>query len=325
MTTNKLTLGLVTTIKATRQETMDFINYHNNIGIDYLYMFFDDPNDEVISHIHFSNVICIRCDENHWRSIGCTSTHSIETRQTKNANLALQWMKEIGVDWVTHIDSDELIYTKRSLHKAISSLEESIDYLILPPKESVPTKLNYKLPYRQINLFKVLPNEDQLANVINNNVLFEGEYFRGHTSGKSFTKVSANISSLGIHCPIFSDTNNINSIILNDASVLHFDCYDPASWSNKWSLRISGKSIAADCRPNRLQQKKIYQESNISNDPDSLIEAYKKMYFIDPSNITELLNIGLLERIYINKKLFKRSLFQFTKHYFKELLTSAKH
>lgn len=306
MTNKKQKIGLTATVKASKQETKDFITYHYNIGIDYFYIFFDDPYDQVITEINLPNVKCIKCDKEHWISLGCTKDDSIEKRQVKNADLALKWAKQDKVDWITHIDSDELIYSKRSLSEIISSLN-FIDYIVLPPKESVPTKLSYKYPYREINLFKVLPDTMSDNFHLFNNVLFDGEYFRGHTSGKSLSKVSDNIKSLGIHRPIFFDSVNAKYKMIHGLSILHFDCYDVASWCKKWSLRISGEAKATDCRPNRLKQKQFFIKSNENNDTVSLIKAYKKLYFIDNPNKNNLLQAGLLENIYIDKNLFKLS------------------
>ena len=39
----------VTTGKVSLRNTLDFVNYHLNIGIDHMYMFFDDPKDVAIN------------------------------------------------------------------------------------------------------------------------------------------------------------------------------------------------------------------------------------------------------------------------------------
>ena len=37
-----------TTLKTSLKSTLDFVNYHMNIGIDHMFLFFDDPKDEAI-------------------------------------------------------------------------------------------------------------------------------------------------------------------------------------------------------------------------------------------------------------------------------------
>ncbi len=68
---------LFTTIRATLADTLAFVYYHLNIGVDHHYLFFDDPDDPSINVLaREKRVTCIRCDADHWRNHAGTFSES---------------------------------------------------------------------------------------------------------------------------------------------------------------------------------------------------------------------------------------------------------
>ena len=115
------TVSTVTTLKAPLRETLMFVNYHLNIGVSHMYLFFDDPNDDCIEALaNYKQVTRIRCDSNHWenltskfpvteswtmRQLGNVN-YSVESnldyRQILNANYAFKLAQRDGYDWLIH-------------------------------------------------------------------------------------------------------------------------------------------------------------------------------------------------------------------------------
>jgi hypothetical protein len=49
-----------TTLKSSVEQTLNFVHYHLSLGIDHLFLFFDDPYDKSIELLKdYSNVTCI--------------------------------------------------------------------------------------------------------------------------------------------------------------------------------------------------------------------------------------------------------------------------
>lgn len=297
-------LCIVTTLRTTPNKTLDFINYHINIGVDHLYLFFDNPNDYAISISQSPYTTCIPCDDTHWKSIGCTSSSSIELRQEGNANLALEWAKLKGYSWISHIDCDELLYSQKNIISILQETNQNIDYLVALSKESVPEKLQYRSPFKEITLFKSLTNaSDQFSQEnTDNDAFFEGEFFRGHTQGKSIVRITNKLKSLKIHKPEFLTNKPAIKSISEQILLLHFDCYDYTSWSEKWQRRIEHQAIANNCRNNRLLQKEYYKKAKHHN---NIIDAYMKLYFLSKASKKELFKKHMLIRININQNLFQ--------------------
>lgn len=54
----------VTTLMAPLNQTLSFVNYHLNIGIDHMFLFFDNPDDEAIDALKdYKRVTCFGCDD----------------------------------------------------------------------------------------------------------------------------------------------------------------------------------------------------------------------------------------------------------------------
>src|SRR5262249_45962622 len=118
----KDTIAIVGTFRASLSDTIRYVDYHLNTGIAHLFLFFDDPTDPAIDALaKYNNVTCIRCDAEYWTNSGFTVTPSdLNRKQIINANVGLRLAREIGIAWVTHIDSDELLYAEEGISTALS-------------------------------------------------------------------------------------------------------------------------------------------------------------------------------------------------------------
>jgi hypothetical protein len=115
-------VGICTTLKDADEFVDDFLAYHFAIGIERVYLFFDDPNDATAARLENDDRVNVaRNDETlarRWRALAdrdkryewCWerrgTTH--EPRQYLNTGLALQSARADGLDWLIHIDIDEL-------------------------------------------------------------------------------------------------------------------------------------------------------------------------------------------------------------------------
>ena len=285
-----------------------FVNYHLHIGVDRIFLFFDDPEDVAINDLSsYDSVTCIRCDDEHWKKLGCDAKSNIETRQIVNANLALTWARAEGYQWIAHIDNDELIYLENDLEEVLLSVPQEIPVLWLPTLEAIPYKMKHKKVFEEISLFKVLPTKDhQRFRGKHPEAFFEGEFFRGHIGGKSLVRTTEQVHSLRLHRPLDKNRQELPSITLRAAMLLHYDCYDFDAWFVKWLRRYDGTASAGG-RPNRKMQfmafKALYEEGGM----EAMIEFYRRLYFLPYHLIPALREEGMLREIHLNKAKFSRN------------------
>lgn len=294
-----------TTLRAPLPETIMFVNYHINIGVDHLFLFFDDPNDRAIVQLaEYRSVTCIGCDAEHWKRVGCEADSHIEERQILNANLALTWAREMGYDWIAHIDSDELIHVETPLKSLLLGLSEAWPVLWFPSLEAVPQKMKYSRPFEEMHLFKALPTRDHhYFRGKNEAAFFRGEFFRGHTGGKSAVRTAAEIATLSLHRPLDNKHQPLPALRSRNAMLLHYDCYDFDAWYTKWLRRCDGTATAGG-RPNRLAQFEAFKALYEKRDIEGMKQFYRRLYFLPDHVVESLKEEGMIREIQLNPGLF---------------------
>ena len=206
-----VTAGVVTTLKAPPEEVFRFVNYHLNIGMDHLYLYFDDPEDVAIPLIsRLPKVNCIRCDEAYWADVPETKRDSVIRRQGVNGTRALQMAREHGLDWLFHIDIDELIYSPSGIKNILSQAPDDNDTVVLQPLEAVPEQLEAGPPFVVSCYFRALPRFRRIWPIFFQaaewlgckKYFLEGRYFRGHQVGKAAVRTSAETYRINPHRPL---------------------------------------------------------------------------------------------------------------------------
>lgn len=150
-----------TTLKAPVPDTLAFVDYHLRVGIDRMYLFFDDPDDRAIDRLrNVQQVTCTACDEKHWERLQVDPSATITTKMEANATRALHRARVAGAHWLIHLDSDEVLFCEESVHELLDGVPASADVVLFPPMEAVPQRLFYERPFEEITLFKPYPAVD---------------------------------------------------------------------------------------------------------------------------------------------------------------------
>ncbi len=135
---------IVTTLKSSLQNTLAFVNYHLNIGVNHIYLFFDDPNDVCIEALgDYQKVTCIRCDSKHWEKLTSQSELTLIERQLLNADCALELARRDRYNWLVHIDSDEIIHIKEPPDRLLSKVSKNIDVLVIHNLDQFEQKMRH--------------------------------------------------------------------------------------------------------------------------------------------------------------------------------------
>ncbi|MGA7384750.1 MAG: glycosyltransferase family 2 protein, partial [Methylocella sp.] len=301
-------LCVVSTVRATATQILYFVNYHINIGIDEVILFFDDPNDESIVYFDaYNEVNCITCDVLCWETHGNRRPSSIEERQEINANMGLELAMRNGFQWIAHIDSGELIFTKGDLREILSGCPVDVDVLtFFSIREAAPERGHYENIFEP-TLFKKPGNErrETLALLFGcRGGFFEGEYFGGHRASKVAVRISRKIMRMGIHGPK-PPNEGLAEVKTHRIKLLHYDCVGMEAWKTKWAGRIDGSRAVAATRPNRKRQLEVFREAFVKYG-DELANLYNRLYIIPKYERIVLKLLGLLELIKLDADLFAR-------------------
>ena len=297
---------LVCTVSTVRTPLADlkmFVNYHLNSGIDRMFLFFDDPDDEGVAYFrNNSKVTCIRCDTAHWAKSALPDQPSIEERQVYNATLALGWARDAGFDWIVHIDSDELVLTpEQDLRLHLSRVAEKVDAITFPTLEALP-KTRYKRHYfEEIRWFKTYKARVPLAEVIARAMgcrrAFKYGYFRAHITGKTATRACSAVAQIGIQSPIAQAGVEFRVEVSANAFLLHFDCCTFEDWKLKWMRRINGTATVSQIREERVWQLNDFLAAYRTNSEAQLLLAYQRQCIFPTYEKIVLVSLGLLRRV----------------------------
>jgi hypothetical protein len=305
---------LVCTVSTVRTPLVDlkmFVNYHLNSGIDRMFLFFDDPDDEGVEYFrNNSKVSCICCDAAHWAESALPDQRSIEERQVYNATLALGWARDAGFEWIAHIDSDELVLTpEQDLKLHLSRVAERVDAITFPTLEALP-KVRYRQHYfEEIRWFKTYKARVPLAEVIARRMwcrrAFKYGYFRAHITGKTATRVRAPVARIGIQSPIARDGAKLNIKISTNLFLLHFDCCTFDDWKVKWKRRVDGTAMVSEIREERVWQFNDYLAACKENSEARLLLEYQQQCTFPTYEKIILIALGLLRWVRLKNNAFR--------------------
>ena len=302
------TIAIVGTFRASFFDTTRYVNYHLNTGIDHLFLFFDDPTDPAINALaRYTQVTCVRCDEQYWSTSGFTVLPSdLNQKQIINANVGLRLAREMGIDWITHIDSDELLYAEEGIATALSRIAPNVEAISFQVLEAVPEQLEYECMFAEVRLFKRTHRRLNriffaLAKALGcKSVFYNGEYFRGHDC-KTALRTGANVKGMGIHEPVKDEERPFEIIKVRHIKLLHYDACAFTTWRKKWAIRLDG-TISVNVRGNRKQQWEEIDQA-FQQGEGKVIDLYKKMHCVSRRQQHVLRCLGLLEIIRLKASL----------------------
>lgn len=285
-------LCIVTTLKAPPDQISSFVNYHLNIGVDHLFLFFDDKDKNIKFFEKNLRVTCISCNKSHWNKLNVGPHPSIEEKQRANANYALKLAREKGFDWLSHIDIDELIYIRRDLKEFLGRIPKRIDFVRLPCLEAVPEKMHYDNFFTEVDLFR------------NNFAKLSKRFFRGHIAGKSIIRTTLNIREVGIHKPAYKKGELKFRVSLYKARLLHFHCLGFDTWRRILNWRVDGTTNNKEGGEKIDSMTRRFAGVLKLDDESKLMDLYKKEFFIKEWKKKLFLLIRVLVRVHLNKDLF---------------------
>lgn len=244
-------IATVSTVKDTLPNVQRFVRGNLAGGVDHMIVFLDAADAAVEAWLgdqeHVTHVVA---DEAWWGK----RPADLNNRQRLNANIAKALLTVVpGVDWLFHIDADEICQIDRS---AIAAVPDEYDALRLAPLEAVsrkhwdahPTSFKRLLDEPDLKLLEVLGVIDKPAN---------GHLFHGHVEGK--TAVRPRLDRwLTIHRTVDEQREEVPHFVAEGLRVLHYESYSGEDFVRKWSAMLAaGPEISL--RPVRERTKQAIQ------------------------------------------------------------------
>lgn len=194
-----------------------WIDYHFSLGVDYIFLRIEDTPELAQIIDRYENVFAIFDDSSSKRN----NYWSQMNRQKKLIQHHLPKIQSLKIDWLFHIDSDELICSVLNLKELLSNVSKDYDVVKIQNYEAVYDRDNLENPFYQTNKFRVL---NKLA----------------YSNGKSAARVSTikmmeYSSPIGdVFCP-HGFEGKVENLNAKDIVILHFESPTFESWYEKFS------------------------------------------------------------------------------------------
>lgn len=258
-----LQLAIVSMLRNADAVLDSFITYHLAIGFTRLFLFFDNPRDPSIRQaLKYPGVTVIRNDEKLqqlWRKTRLYTTRpeyrqfldcQLRPRQLLNVEIGIQLALREKIDWLLHIDLDELFYlphgTVQQHFQALT--ERGVRHVVYHNYESITETSEVNDYFREVTLFKrPLPNPQQAHQraqtnrIIKSLPAFADNYFLYYDIGKSAARPVHGLLPDSPHSFIFPDQQALaltdpnlehnllkrattQEILSEDGIILHYPC-----------------------------------------------------------------------------------------------------
>jgi len=299
---------------------LSFIRYHLRIGFEHIYFYFDDVSDEnldastmeLIAKESQNKVTVVHCNRAWYHEMSSETSKQynpfVETdliaRQVLALEQALRQSCVDQIDWILHIDIDELFVCCLSQPDTFNagtffaSIPQHVDMIRVVNMEAAPEHMepvhgtdDY---FQEITLFKTNPTNNDFHKLRCN--------FNCYQNGKSAVRVNADVLPLGshtFHVPL-SDRRLISvDAPYPDICLLHYPNASFELWWRKYTVLgnfpnvwIGTEKIPEGCF--HLKSRNVQNKGDI----EEARELYRQhVLFDEKEEIDLLVSAGLMKRI----------------------------
>ncbi|KAK8958433.1 hypothetical protein KSP40_PGU013632 [Platanthera guangdongensis] len=154
--------------------------------------------------------------------------YELFVKQSLNMEMAISIARDAGMEWIIHLDTDELVHPagaqEYSLRRLLSDIPDNVDMVIFPNYESSIERDDIKDPFSEVSMFK--KNYDHLPKDTYFSMYKEAtrgnpNYFLTYGNGKSAARVQDHLRPNGAH-RWHNYMKPPNEIKLEEAAVLHY-------------------------------------------------------------------------------------------------------
>ncbi|KAL1346381.1 hypothetical protein HN51_020056 [Arachis hypogaea] len=231
--------------------------------------------------------------------------YELFVKQSLNMEMAIVMARDAGMEWILHLDTDELIHPagarEYSLRQLLLEVPGNVDMVIFPNYESSVERDDIKEPFSEVSMFKKnydhLPKDTYFGNY-KDSVRGNPNYFLTYGNGKSAARIQDHLRPNGAH-RWHNYMKSPNEIKLEEAAVLH---YTYAKFSD-----LTSRRDRCGCKPTKEDVKRCFMlEFDRSAfiiastaTEDEMLKWYNEhVVWGDKDVKLKLLRKGILTRIY---------------------------
>lgn len=298
-------VAVVTTVRKVGPPLVSFLRYHLQLGIDRIYVYFDDPNDgdlAIVAQLD-PRVTAIPCDaalRGRWRDEALVYRNQkdhieseVMARQVLNADLALRQALAEGIDWLVHIDGDELLWFQDTPPAELFGqlTRDGVEHVCFKNLEATPETEEVGDYFREVTLFKkskhILPPARKPKALP----------FIAYDSGKGAVRVREGVIPFGVHA--FSHVKGpIRGEFSEDGFVLHYPSCGFSRYWEKYELLGKFQDKFFGETPIPFDFHLLSRDVVTSGDRERALDLYRSRVAItDPARVRRLISGGLALRI----------------------------
>ncbi|KAK1366063.1 Glycosyltransferase-like KOBITO 1 [Heracleum sosnowskyi] len=231
--------------------------------------------------------------------------YELFVKQSLNMEVAIVQARKGGMDWIIHLDTDELVHPagthEYSLRELFSNVPENIDMVVFPNYESSVERDDIKDPFSEVSMFKKnfdhLPKETYYGNY-KEATRGNPNYFLTYGNGKAAARIVKNLRPNGAH-RWHNYKKQPNEIKLEEAAVLHYTY-------PKFSDLTSRRDRCA-CKPTKEDVKRCFMLdfdraafiiASTATEEEMLQWYREHVVWNDEALKQKLMKKGILTRIY---------------------------
>ena len=243
-------IALASTLRNAGAVLDSFIRYHRAIGFDHLFLFFDDPEDPAIDTARaYAGVSAIPRDDRlrqRWASSGLVAASFAEAevmaRQVLNLEVAIGLALAQHIDWLLHIDGDDLFYAPhQSVKEHFASLTaRNVPGMTYANYEAVPEQVDIVDFFKEATLFKKTGSgeimegfNDRQRALAKTFPQISYRFFHFYKNGKSAARVQAGLLPGGVH-RFWPPAGKLVAAGPDDPLILHYPCCGFTPFWNKF-------------------------------------------------------------------------------------------
>lgn len=240
--------GVVATIKAPTAEIMEFCAHHLELGAHRLFIYLDDDNQQAFDILSaHPKIRPIMTDADYWQKLGMKRRGKHQSRQFENARHA--YGRAQDVEWLTHIDVDELLWPDRDLAQILAALPYKCLCARVRPYEALAGGEGPETHFKGFSIKQPKRKRETAAIYPSFGAHLNGG-FLSHVAGKMFYRTGIADLKVQIHNVFVNDQMNPEQVELTDCKLLHLHA---KSWQKFWGAfkyRLKKGSYRSELKPN---------------------------------------------------------------------------
>ena len=211
-----------TTAQSSLKVLEQWIGYHRVVGVEHFYLFLEMGAMTLAPKLReLPGVAVWVLDAEHERTLntfmsknesflrpflGKPCNWALMLRQNYNVDIAIEKAFSMGLDWLVHVDTDELLYPggspDYSMRQVLGNVGENTTFVVFPNYEALPETDGIVDPFSEVTLFKKARDHtspEARKKYARNSMMGNPGYFLLYMNGKSAARLVPGIRASGVH------------------------------------------------------------------------------------------------------------------------------